>query len=158
MSQNTNPDIPTYAAIQKQELIRKGIPEEQIIEEGESYRTIDGLKNTLFIAQDKGWKKIVYVTSGYHVPRVQAFLDKITDFSFDENEKSRLEELVEAMKRGSFAVQVVSAEEVLSLKDKHYATYFEKVKQLPGYIKRVEMEKNGVQDIHEGRYRYTGKK
>lgn len=157
-SRNMDPSIPTYASIQKGELIRLGVPEEKIFEESESYRTVDGLKNTLLMAQDKGWGKLVYVTSPYHVPRVQAFLERIVDFSSDEGEKTKLQQIREALTQGKMQVRIVSSDEILPFRSKHYETYFDAVKGLEGYSKREESEQKGVDDIYQGRYKYTGKK
>lgn len=157
-SRNMNPDIPPYAAIQKEELVRMGVPAEQIIEEDQSYRTVDGLKNTLLMAQAKGWKKLVYITSPYHTPRMQEFLQRITQFAADEQEIVQLQAINTDIKNGMFEVRVVSSDEILPFRSQHYRAYFDKVKQLPGYAARVKTEQRGLEDIQSGKYQYTGKK
>ncbi len=158
MSQNSNPDIPTYSSIQKEALVRMGIPAEQIIEEDQSYRTVDGLKNTLFIAQEKGWKKLVYITSGYHVPRVKEFLMHLAEFSADENEAARLREIDTALQTKALQIQVIGSDEILPFRSGHYEAYLKIVEALPGYQERVKLEEKGVKDIQEGKYVFRGGK
>jgi hypothetical protein len=156
-SQNMNPDIPTYASIQKGELVHMGIPAEKIIEENVSYRTVDGLKNTLLMAKEKGWKRLVYITSPYHIARMQEFLGRILQFAADDQESIRLQAIHDDISGGKLIVKLLSSDEVLPFRSKHYTAYFDKVKQLPSYAARLAAEQKGVEDIRSGKYKYTGK-
>lgn len=154
-SQNADPTIPTYASIIVAELIRMGIPAEKVVEENQSYRTVDGLKHTLLLSRERGWNKIVFLTSGYHVPRVRTMLEHILEFSQDKEEQALLLDIKKAIERGVFVVQVVSADDILPFRSKHYDTYLDTVKELPGYQARVASEQKGVQDIKTGKYIFS---
>lgn len=156
-SRTSDPNRPTLAAVLTAQLVRMGVPQEQIIEKDESYRTVDGVKDVMLLVQEKGWKRVVYITSGYHVPRIQEFLKHITEFSSDESEKARLSEIVDALEKGDLHIQVIGSDEILPLRSGHYEEYMKTVKELPGYKERVKSEEQGVQDIREGKYIFRGK-
>ncbi len=65
------------ALILKRWLIEQGIPEKNIIAEESSRNTAENAQSTAKIAQDRGWGRIILVTSAFHMPRSMGCFTKV---------------------------------------------------------------------------------
>lgn len=148
-------NMQSLASVMREELIILGVPKEKIILEEESLDTINGLKNSIALCSKYNWKNLVIVTSHYHVPRVQAMINKIEQFSYPKKDSPEFEKSLKLLKNGVLNVRIISAKEVLLIKDPRWSRYFEKVESLPEYQKRVRLENQGIENILKGNYKIT---
>jgi uncharacterized SAM-binding protein YcdF (DUF218 family) len=124
---------PVYAT----ELAALGVVQERILEGENSPNTQIGVSTALDLAQRKGWKKILLLSSEYHLPRIEAFY---------EHAKSAV------------TAAMISSESILVQADPSFAEYFEKVKKSPMYQRRLMSERRGIEAIQRGDYRPASSK
>lgn len=124
--------VPSLAQVYADELQRFGIESGRIVQEERSSTTQTAIDAALQLAQEKGWKYLLFVSSGYHLPRIEAFY---------------------AQTKSDIAATTVSSESVLIQNDPAFAKYFENVKKTPAYQKRLASEARGVEAIRSGSYR-----
>lgn len=148
---------PTYATIIEKELLRRGVPEDKILSEGEEASAVDTI--TEFKAHARLWKEnewtnIAFILSAWHVPRASALLNHIEDFIDDEEEdKNTLLEFVEAIRNNKLKVQFLDTTSVLSASSTKFKKFFEeKLANDPGMKLRVAMETSALEQIKSGTY------
>jgi len=124
--------LPTLASTYAEELHALGVPNERIIKEEISVNTGTSVQQVLLIAQEKGWKHLLFVSSEFQLPRIEAFY---------EQEKSDIK------------ATMVSSESVLIKHDPAFAERFEEVKKTLEYQKRLAAEARGVAAVKSGTYR-----
>lgn len=122
----------TTSAVYAAELAMLGVAQERILEGGNSSNTQAGVSVALSLAQEKGWKHMLFVSSGFHGPRIEAFYEQA---------------------KSPVAATFVSSESVLAPKDPAFAEYFEKAKKSTDYQKRLSAEEQGLEAIKKGTYR-----
>lgn len=122
----------TTSHVYTDELHELGVERGRIIQGRESSTTQIALDAALQLAQEKGWKRILFVSSGYHLPRIEAFY---------EQAKNNIE------------ATFVSSESVLIQHDPAFAERFEKVKNTPAYQMRLVSEARGIEAIKNRNYR-----
>lgn len=133
------PDAPPVAEILKKELWEKGVPEENMIKETESYNTFQQLKNLKNIIKENKLQRIKILSNGWHLPRVKAMLEN-------------LEELKDLKKMVN--IEFVSAEEVLiENKPELWKEKIELAFASKSMAERIEKEKKGVEDLQKGNYK-----
>jgi uncharacterized SAM-binding protein YcdF (DUF218 family) len=59
--------------------IENGIPKEKIIIENESRNTRENMENTVSMARERGWKKIILITSIHHQLRAYLTIRKVRE-------------------------------------------------------------------------------
>ncbi len=156
MSRTRTPELPTYAAVMRTELERRGVPSEAVVEESESVDTITSYKQAARLIEDYGWKQVVFLSSAWHLPRSQALFNHIENFADTEEEMVLLTRFADQIRSGDLLVQFVSSDDILSATSSHYRQLFERVKTDPGIQKRVELEKRALDQIKSGSYgKYT---
>ena len=119
---------PVYA----DELRGLGTKPERIIETPDPTNTESGVRQALELAKQKGWKKIAFLSSEYHIPRIIAFYEKA---------------------QSDVLADGISAEDVLAEHDSTFVEYFARVKRTPAYQKRIESEQEGMKAITRDTYR-----
>lgn len=130
--------VPTIASVIKSELIEIGVPEASIVIEDNSDNTHEQLIKVVEVAKKNNFRDIVLLTSEWHIPRVEAFL----------NSESYL-----SKETGNLTITTVSAEEILKKDDPYkWSEIIEEVKQRDDYKERVKIELKGVEDIEKGVY------
>lgn len=122
---------PSLAQVYAEELRALGVGEERIVQEERSSTTGTAVAASLEIAQEKGWKHLLFVSTGFHIPRVEAFYTQM---------------------KSNIGATFVSSEQILTEADPTFADYFEKVKNSPEYQKRLAAEARGIEAIRAGVY------
>lgn len=122
---------PSIAEVYAQELRMLGVEEKRIVREGLSSNTQTAIDATLLLAQERGWKRLILLSSEYHLPRIAAFYKQA---------------------KSSIAAHTISSESVLIRQDPVFAGYFKNVKKTSAYLKRLEAEERGMQAITKGSY------
>ncbi|KKW43451.1 MAG: hypothetical protein UY93_C0002G0047 [Parcubacteria group bacterium GW2011_GWA1_56_13] len=123
---------PTLADVYENELIGLGVARERILKEESSNTTRAGLVASLELARRKRWKRLLFVSSGFHVPRIRAFLEQ---------------------EHNDIDVKCAASEPLLSAADPSFAAQFAAVQDTPAYKKRLVSEERGIQAIKSGDYR-----
>ncbi len=144
-------DRPTDAEIMAQELEDRGVDSGNVELEEESTSTLTELIQMIKIAEEKEWSKVAVLTNGYHVPRVKVMYDKLESIEglCDDAEVSS----IRRFKEGGAEVSFVSAEDIMVNISPHYKNLIDKVEQSEGYKERLELEREGVEDLLAGRYK-----
>jgi len=146
------PDKPIHAEIYAKELEKLCIPKEQIIMEKKSTSTLASLIELVKLAKNNDWSTISVLTSDYHVPRTKEMCCQLKNLA----EKFNLadEEFINSLKslRNRLKILYITAEEILPYRDKRYKKIIEAVKQTEAYKKRVEAEKQGLEQLKSGQY------
>lgn len=144
---HTNPALPSEASVMEQELIRLGVPREQILKEEQSFSTHSELVEMVKLASLHKWEHVGIVTSDYHVPRVQEMYEYLEALSSDEIFQKQLSEF-----RTTTKVTFVEAESILPLRSKHYVKLIEDAKKTEEYARRLDSEKGGREDLKKKQY------
>lgn len=152
-----NADEPTMAAVSRQELLRRGVPDSQMMLEEESFSTFTELVEMLKLAIDNNWTKISIITSDYHIPRTAEMmrqiesLDKIAP---DEHRQEAIEAMqeFETFKANGGQISFVAAEDILVKISDRYKVYLDQVKQTPSFKATLESEARGLAHLKSGDY------
>ncbi len=131
-----DPEAPTEAEVMKTELVRYGVPADDVILEDRSLNTIENLKECAEIIREKGFQKVAIMTSDWHRPRTEVLT---------ENTVKELE--AEGRK-----VTFITPEEILEKKSPRYARIFQKVYGRLSMHQRQAREQSGIQAFKEGKY------
>jgi len=123
--------LPTLAQVYADELRDLGVDEKMIVKEERSSNTQTTVTFALQLAKERGWKNILFVSSGYHLSRIQAFY---------ENEKSTI------------AATTIASESVIIENNPARAEFFEKLRKSPSYQERVADEGRGIEALRAGAY------
>lgn len=156
MSRTRSSDLPTYASVMRSEMEKRGVRSDVILEESDSVDTITSFKHAARLIKEHGWKRIVFVSSEWHLPRSRALLEHIENFSDTEDEAELLSDFANQILQRNIHVQFVSSDAVLSAVSGHYRKLFDKVKMDPGIQSRVVLEEKALRQIQSGSYgKYT---
>lgn len=123
--------LPTLASTYADELHSLGIPDERILKEEVSVNTGTSVQQVLKMAQERGWKNLLLLSSGFQIPRVEAFYEEM---------------------RSDIKATTISSESVLQ-HDPAFVEHFERVKETPAYQTRLAAEARGIEAIRSGTYR-----
>lgn len=145
------PDQPTHASVMAKELIAMDIPESQIVLEERSNSTRTEIIEMVKLAQANGWRKIVVLSSDYHLPRIQEMFSNLKNLSNDEDETFN-EKL--AWCRGNVEIHFMAAEDILPIRNGHYASLVHKAGMTEQYRKRVASEQEGIEQMRNGQYNH----
>lgn len=152
MSRTRDPNLPTYASVMRGELERKGVPTEDIIEENESVDTITEFKQSARFVKEHGWKKLVFISSDWHLPRAEALFNHIENFADTPEEERSLTEFVDKIRTGEIDIQFIGAGKILSSTDRRYQSLFEKLNADEGMKQRAALEESALAQIKNGTY------
>lgn len=151
-SRTRNQDEPTYAAVMKDELLQKGVPDERIVLEEDSVSTVTEYKEAIKLWNTHKWSSIVFITSNFHVLRARALLNHIEDFSDNDEELELITSFANSIRQGSLSVQFLGSAEILAIRDEHYKSLLQEVNASDGIQQRIAFEKKGVEQIASGTY------
>lgn len=130
------PEIPNVASVMKQELVTLGIPIDKIEIENLSNNTYQQLKAAQSVAIQRKLKLIGIVSNKWHLPRVQAIIDRGPEIN-NLREVSKL----------------IDAEDVLlNYAPNEWHKIIETAYKSEGIKKRMALEQKGLRDILERRY------
>jgi hypothetical protein len=148
------PEDPIHAEIYKKELERLGVPESQIEMEVKSRSTLAELVEMVKMAKTNGWNKVGVLTSDYHLERVQEMYNHLDTLAekLNLNDEAFKEAWTFFKQNNALEVELLSAEEILPLRDPRYSKIIEAVRETDVYKQRVQAEKRGVQQIKDGTY------
>ncbi len=150
------PQMPaSMARVTAQELQNRGVQQEKIIIQEESYSTFTELIELIKLIVQNDWHNTVVIANEFHIPRAQAMLAHINDLH-DPNGYSEKPEVQEALKKfkemQSVYIAFVSAEEVLLVANPHYKKVIDAARQLPTWKETMEKETMATIQIQAGEY------
>lgn len=128
--------LPTQATTYAKEIASLGVSSQRIVKEETSINTGTSIQEVLKLAQARGWKELIFVSSEFQIPRIQAF--------YEEFQKMMVADL---------SVTFVPSESVLIENDPSFAESFAKIKETPAYQTRLAAEARGIEAIKSGKYR-----
>lgn len=124
--------LPTLADVYADELYSLGVALERIIKEEISINAGTSVEQVLKIAQEKGWKHLLLLSSEYQLPRIMEFYKQT---------------------KSDVKVSAISSESVLMQNDPIFVEHFERVEKSSAYQNRLAAEARGVAAIKSGSYR-----
>jgi hypothetical protein len=122
----------TLAEVYAAEIEALGVPRERIIQETVSTTAANQVREALRLAGEKGWQKLIFLSSEFQLPRIMAFYGE-TD--------------------SNIRVEAISSESVLIEHDPSFALRFEEIKQTDAYQTRLASEARGIAAIKAGTYK-----
>ena len=147
-----------HAEIAAKELTASGIPEDDIIVQEESVSTVSELLQNIVLTENHQWKNVVMVTNGAQLLRARAMLEKI-DTIFDPLKfrerpeiQAALATFLERQKKGEVKMSVISAEDMLELKDPRLAKLVQAVRESALYQESKKRQDNAAEQIKAGTY------
>ena len=147
-------DKPTIARIYADKLEDLGVPEDRIELEEKSTNTLTELFELVKMSKKNDWEDISIITNENHAKRVRAMLDYLEDLAARVSPEDK--EFFEAWnyfeKGKKLQIHLLSAEDILILKDSRYQRIIEEVRASALYKKRVEAEERGIEQIKNGTY------
>lgn len=143
--------IEFHSKVYADELMKAGVPNEQIILQTESNNTATELLMLMKLSKENDWKEVVVLTNDYHVPRVVLMFDNLGQIISNEIAPD-LPELKESFLRNT-RVRFVAAEDVLSVVSPHYQRLIARAQEGESFRRRLQAESNGIDDILKGTYR-----
>lgn len=123
---------PSLAQVYAEELCVLGVARERIVQEEHSSTTKSAVDAVLRLAQNRGWERLLFVSSEFHLPRIAAFYEQV---------------------KSNIVVNFVSSESILLVADSTFAARFATVQKTPAYQLRLESERRGVAALEKGTYR-----
>lgn len=129
-----DPKTPTEAAVMKEEMVRYGIPAEDIILEEKSDSTLTNAIECAKIIRKMDFKRIGLLTSFWHLERAMVMF-----------ESQRLD--IEGR-----SIIPLSADEIVASISKRHAKIVENMENSPTLKKRIAAETEGINAFKEGRY------
>ncbi len=142
---------PTYAAVAQTELLQMGVAAEQILLEEVSASTITEFKEAVKLWKEHHWKSISFVSSNWHMPRVEALFNRLENFT-NPDEQELVGEFVLAIKSGELSIAFVGSTDVLEIKNPRYRQFIEKAEASPLMLLRIAAEKDTLEQMKNGHY------
>lgn len=134
-------NTPVIAGITKNELIKLGVPQKDIIVENKSSNTYENLINLIKILEKQKFGQIVIVSNKYHLPRIKTLIKYASGLI-------KLPHLVKISYR--------PAESVLTKESPRLWRMAVQKAYTSTKIKKLESsEKEGIKEIKNGSYNYT---
>lgn len=121
----------TLAEVYAAEMVGLGVPRERVIEETDSTTAMTQAQEAVRLAAKRGWKNLIFLSSGYQLPRIRIFYEKTGS---------------------DIAVEFVSSESVLGAADPAFAARFAEIQKTAAYHTRLASEERGLQALREGTY------
>lgn len=122
----------TLARVYADEMVGLGVARDRIIEETTSVTGRTQVEEAARLATEKGWKHILFLSSGYQLPRLAGFFEQI---------------------KNKLTVDFVSSESILTAADAAFAKRFAEVQQSVAYQERLAAEARGIAALKEGIYK-----
>lgn len=131
-SQKPDNAVPSVSEVYARELCELGVTPGRIIEKAEQNNTSSAIRTGLQLAKERGWKRLMFVSSGFHMPRIRVFFE---------------------WEHSALAVEFVASEQVLVASDQGFAERFATIQKTAAYQKRLAAEERGIAAIKSGTYR-----
>ena len=144
-------EIPTMASVENTELVARGVDENKLETEEESFSTITQLTEMVKKAVENNWTNVAIVINKYHLPRTQAMYDRL-DALVDNSE---FQEALKKFKEKTGQVRFICAEDVLSTTHYLFDEYMKRVKQTEAFKETIRAEEQGLRDLESGTYKVT---
>jgi len=133
------PGAPAVAEIIKKELIKLDVLSEDIFLENNSGNTWQQLQELKKIINKMELNKVIIVSNRWHLPRVQTMIEKD-------------QELANTFNKGQ--IKLVSAEDVvIKYEPEKWKKIIDSAYNSKEMKKRIALEKKGVREIKEGKYK-----
>lgn len=145
-------DAPSHAKVMASELEKLGVPVDQIMLEECSDNTASELIEMVKLAVTNNWTRLGFITSDYHVPRVQVLFDHLEEIAGGQDKEFL--QVFEEFKKRRIEVNFIKAEKLLEIIDPKYQDFFAEVRKSDAYQQRLDAEARGVLDIIGGKYRW----
>jgi uncharacterized SAM-binding protein YcdF (DUF218 family) len=126
---------PTEAEIMKKEMVRLGIPDEDIILEDKSDSTLANTKESAKIIRAMDFKRIGLLTSFWHLERAMVMF-----------EAQRLD--IEGR-----SIIPLSADDIVAAKSRRHKMVVDEMENSPTIKKRLESETEGIKAFKDGAYK-----
>lgn len=127
------PDGMSHARIQASELEALSVSPERIVREESSVNTKTQIEESLRIARERGWRRVLFISNEYQTERVKTFVEHLDE-------------------RPACEVAYQGAESVLSEYDPVFSAEFARIRQSEPYERRLAAEARGVAAIKSGAY------
>ncbi len=155
----TNSNIKTepvsYAQVTAQEVEKRGVPQEKIVIQEDSYSTFTELLELIKLVVANGWKNVAVVVNEFQISRPQAMLEHIDELH-DPNgywKKPDVQEALAAFKNlPDVRIHFVSAEDVLVEADPHYKAVVDAARALPAWKELEAKEQAAANQVRNGEY------
>lgn len=132
-----SPETPPLSKVLKTELIALGIPENIILEEDCSGNTYQQLLETRKIIDKRVLTSVAVLSNFWHLPRIKAMIENAPEI------------------RSLESVDLISAEETINTYgEPSLVSAITKAYNEGRFEKRFELEKKGINDIKQGRYKF----
>ena len=132
------PDAPSISEVMRQELTDMGVPADKITIETESGNTYQQLQALSRIIAASDLSTVVILTNRHHVPRVDALMQKMDEFS---------------KRQTSPEIIIRAAEDMVIQFDPGRSNEFDKAYATQAMKDRVAKEEKGVHQIQQGTYK-----
>ena len=130
-----DPNAPSESAVMKNEMVRYGIPEDDIILEEKSNSTLTNAIESAKIIRQMDFKRIGLLTSFWHLERAMVMF-----------EAQRLD--IEGR-----SITPISADEIVAEISRRHAKIVENMENSPTIKKRLASEVEGIKAFKEGKYK-----
>lgn len=146
------PDVPTQARIHEEAFLRrleklkrrsgyknkfKDLEKPSTFLDEKSVSTLANIQEALKLIRKKGWRRIAFLSSDYHIPRIAALTRQLLEQGGDLK----------------VDIDFISAEKAVGeMALGRYDRVIEKAYKSQAAQKRIASEKRGLQDIKAGRY------
>lgn len=130
-SRNFTSDLPTLADVYAGELCDLGIARDRIVGEKESINTGTAVQQVVRLATEKGWEQLLFLSSGFQIPRIKAFFERT---------------------ESGITADLISSESILAAVDEAFAARFAEVQKTPAYKERLAAEARGLAALQAGAY------
>lgn len=131
-SQKPESAVPNVSEVYAGELRALGVGQERIIEKENQNTTQSALQAALQLAGEREWTRLLFVSSGFHIPRIRAFFEQ---------------------EHSTVTVEFVASEQVIEVADPGFAGRFAAIQQTASYQKRLAAEERGIEALRLGAYR-----
>jgi hypothetical protein len=171
-------DYAQYSTVYKQELIRLDVNPDSILESPIPNDTFTELISLIEFISKYSWKKVLIICNRAQFKRTSLLWELIKNYPLDDNLSQnydisaklfnnrlifRKEQLLTPVFLSQLAhfkllnplVEIIESEDVVEYFEPDKKECFEKVYQTEGLKKRLEVEKQGVEDILNGVYYLT---
>lgn len=134
------PGAPTVAEVIKNELKDLGVPDRVILKEEKSGNTLEQLSELKRIIKEENFKEVLIISNEWHIPRIKAIFEFYPGLKEDFNAE----------------VQFLSAEDILlNNNPTNWQKRIEEARENPQIMERVRLEKQGVEQIKNGTYKFS---
>lgn len=135
---------PAVADVMARELVYIGVPQEYIIKNKESSSTYDQLQALVSLVKQHHWRQVIALSNQYHLDRIRTMI------TYGKS----LAHLSGLLQKGDLILK--SAEEILLIDgSREWKEIIDKVYKSPRVQEIIVSEQKGIQDIKDGRYRFS---